>query len=289
MTGLPIARTVADLRAHVRGWRAEGLTVGLVPTMGALHAGHLSLVDRSTAANDRTVVTIFVNPKQFGPTEDLARYPRREAEDVAAIARQGAHLVFAPTTAEMYPDGHCTTVTVAGLTERLEGAHRPGHFDGVTTVVAKLLLQALADRAYFGEKDYQQLMVITRLAHDLDIPTGIVGVATVREPDGLALSSRNEYLTPAERAAAPALNRSLRAAADAIAAGAPIRQVEADAKAAILAAGFASIDYVACCGAEDLMPLERLDRPGRILTAARLGTTRLIDNVAVPFDPKTLP
>ena len=278
---LPIARSVAALRRHIRAWRTAGASVGLVPTMGALHAGHLALVEASTGANDRTVATIFINPKQFGAGEDLGRYPRREAADVEAMAGRGADLVFAPEVAEMYPDGHVTTVTVAGLTERLEGAHRPGHFAGVTTVVAKLLLQAMADRAYFGEKDYQQLVVLTRMARDLDIPVEIVGVPTVREADGLALSSRNEYLTPAERVIAPALHRALRSAAEAMAAGTTVDQATEESKAAVLDAGFTSVDYLDCCGADDLQPLERLDRPARVLAAARLGATRLIDNVPV--------
>ncbi len=279
---LPIVRTVAELRRHVQAWRKDGHGVGLVPTMGALHAGHLALVDASAKANGRTVATIFVNPKQFGAGEDLGRYPRREAADVDAMARHGTDLVFAPSVDEMYPDGHATTVSVAGLTDRLEGGHRPGHFTGVTTVVTKLLLQAMADRAYFGEKDFQQLVVITRMARDLDIPVEIVGVPTVREADGLALSSRNEYLTSAERAIAPALHRGLRRAAEAIAAGTPARQASQESAAAILKAGFASVDYLECCGADDLEPLDQPDRPARVLAAARLGTTRLIDNVLVP-------
>ncbi len=284
-SSLPIVRSVADLRGRVAAWRRAGRSIGLVPTMGALHAGHLALVAASTGANDRTVATIFVNPKQFGAGEDLGRYPRREAADVAALAGHHADLVFAPAVAEMYPDGHRTTVTVAELTEGLEGGHRPDHFAGVTTVVTKLLLQALADRAYFGEKDYQQLMVIRRMARDLDIPTDILGIATVREADGLALSSRNEYLTPTERAAAPALQQALRQAARAIAGGTPVGEATAAGTAAVLAAGFQSVDYFACCTAHDLRPLDRLDPndgPARLLAAARLGTTRLIDNVAVP-------
>ncbi len=279
---LPIVRTVAELRRRIRTWRDEGRSIGLVPTMGALHAGHLALVEASTRANDRTVATIFVNPKQFGAGEDLSRYPRREAEDVKAMERQGTNLVFAPTVDEMYPKRHATTVSVTGLTESLEGAHRPGHFNGVTTVVTKLLLQALADRAYFGEKDYQQLVVITRMARDLDIPVEIVGVPTVREADGLALSSRNEYLTPAERAIAPALHRGLRDTAEAIIAGTPIREAEENGRAAVLAAGFTSVDYLACRSADDLEPIETVNRPARVLAAARLGSTRLIDNIAVP-------
>ena len=192
--------------------------------MGALHEGHLALARAAKAECDRAVASIFVNPAQFGPTEDLDRYPRREAEDAAALATLGVELIFAPPVDEMYPDGFATTVTVGGVAERLEGAHRPGHFAGVTTVVSKLLIQARADRAYFGEKDYQQLRVVTRMARDLDTATTIVGVPTVREPDGLALSSRNEYLSPAQRQVAPALNRALLEAAAAVAAGTPCGQ-----------------------------------------------------------------
>src|SRR3954468_21453910 len=204
-----VARSVAALRDAVRDWRAEGSRVGLVPTMGALHAGHLALVAAARVQCERVVASLFVNPKQFGPREDFAAYPRDEAADFAAFARGEVDLVFAPPVKEMYPEGFATTVRIAGITEELEGGHRAGHFDGVATVVGKLLLQCLPDAAYFGEKDYQQLTVVRRLARDLDIPVRIEGVPTIREPDGLALSSRNVYLSPAERQAAPALYRIL--------------------------------------------------------------------------------
>jgi pantoate--beta-alanine ligase len=280
-TAIVIVRTVAALRDAVAAWRKAGETVGLVPTMGALHRGHLALVGASTASCRRTVASIFVNPTQFGAGEDLARYPRREAEDVTLLAENGCELVFAPPVAEMYPDGFATTVHVGGVTEPLEGAHRPGHFDGVATVVSKLLLQCLPDRAFFGEKDYQQLVTIKRMVRDLDIPAIIEGVPIVREDDGLALSSRNEYLTSEQRAVAPALNRTLVAVAEAAKAGADIEAAEGDGIEALYDAGFDTVDYVALRAADDLSPMATLDRPARVLAAAILGKTRLIDNVAV--------
>src|SRR3984893_1515204 len=202
---LDIVRTIADLRSHIARRRKSGARIGLVPTMGALHEGHLALVRAARAECDRGVATIFVNPKQFAPNEDLAAYPRREAADLDMLRVAGVSLVFMPAVAEIYPPGFATTVRVAGLTDCLCGAHRAGHFDGVATVVSKLLLQSLPDTAYFGEKDYQQLLVVRRLARDLDIPVQIAGVPTVREADGLALSSRNAYLSPGERRIAPGL------------------------------------------------------------------------------------
>ena len=227
-------------------------------------------------------MSIFVNPLQFGPAEDLASYPRREAADVAAAAQAGAHLVFAPAVAEMYAPGRATTVHVAGLSEGLCGPHRPGHFDGVATVVAKLLLQALPDAALFGEKDYQQLLVIRRLVRDLDIPVRIEGVPTVREPDGLALSSRNAYLSAAERRIAPTLAATLGGIARRLA-GDPdaVAQAVADGQTRLRAAGFTGIDYLEVCDAETLAPLARADLPARVLAAVRLGGTRLIDNMPV--------
>src|SRR5262249_21433730 len=199
----PVARSIAALRRMVAAWRAQGDNIGLVPTMGALHRGHLALVAAAQAECRRVVVSIFVNPRQFGPQEDFAAYPRPEEADLAVLAEARVDLAFIPTVAEIYPPGAATTISVAGLSEGLCGAHRPGHFDGVATVVAKLLIEAAPDRAYFGEKDYQQLLVVTRMARDLDLPVAIVGVPTVREPDGLALSSRNVYLAPDERTVAP--------------------------------------------------------------------------------------
>ena len=203
----PIIRTVAALRDVIAQWRREGARIGLIPTMGALHEGHLTLVRRALAVGERAVISIFVNPTQFGPNEDFSAYPRREAQDVATFAEAGGHLVWAPTVDEMYPTGFATHVAVSGLTDGLCGPFRPGHFQGVATVVAKLLLQVQADHAYFGQKDYQQLQVVTRMARDLDIPTGIVGVPTVREADGLALSSRNVYRAPGNGRPPPSCRR----------------------------------------------------------------------------------
>jgi len=280
---LPIARTVADLRRRIAAWRRDGATVGLIPTMGALHAGHLSLVAAALAQGDRAVATIFVNPKQFGPREDFAAYPRTEASDAAKLAAAGASLLFLPSVAEMYPEGHATTVSVGGtLTQGLCAPFRPGHFEGVATVVTKLLLQALPDRAFFGEKDWQQLQVIKRFARDLDIPATIEGVATMREPDGLALSSRNAYLSAAERRIAAALPRLMLDAAARIAAGAPVAEALERARTGLTAEGFAAIDYVAYADGATLVPLDRFEPGGRLFVAAHLGKTRLIDNIPVP-------
>jgi len=270
------------LREQIAQWRRDGARIGLIPTMGALHDGHLTLVRRALAAGERAVVSIFVNPTQFGPNEDFSAYPRREAADVATFAAAGGHLVWAPTVDEMYPAGFATHVAVSGLTDGLCGPFRPGHFQGVATVVAKLLLQVQADHAYFGQKDYQQLRVVTRMARDLDIPTGIVGVPTVREADGLALSSRNVYLSAQERQAAAQLPRILReTAAAALAGEAPFAQLLAAAKGRLAAAGFGPIDYVSINDAETLVPVESLARPARLFVAARLGRTRLIDNIPI--------
>ena len=270
------------LREQIAQWRRDGARIGLIPTMGALHEGHLTLVRRALAAGERAVVSIFVNPTQFGPNEDFSAYPRREAADVATFAAAGGDLVWAPTVEEMYPAGFATHVAVAGLTDGLCGPFRPGHFQGVATVVAKLLLQVQADHAYFGQKDYQQLQVVTRMARDLDIPTGIVGVPTVREADGLALSSRNVYLSPEERKAAAQLPRILRETAAAAWAGeAPFARLLEGATARLAAAGFGPIDYVSINDAETLVPVDSLARPARLFVAARLGRTRLIDNIPI--------
>ena len=278
---MPIVRTVSDLRASVAAWRREGSRIALVPTMGALHAGHLSLVEEGRRRADRVVATIFVNPRQFGAGEDLDRYPRQEAADAAALELARCDLLFAPPAAEMYPPGFSTNVAVAGVTDGLCGAARPGHFDGVATVVAKLLNQAQAHVAIFGEKDYQQLLTIRHLARDLDIPTEIVGHPTFRDPDGLAMSSRNAYLSPQERALAVELPRTLEAARLAIIAGCDVAAVSAAAVERLLRAGFAAVDYIELRDAETLTPMLRHDRPARLLAAARLGATRLIDNLAV--------
>jgi pantoate--beta-alanine ligase len=278
---LATLRTVAALRETTRAWRAAGLRIGVVPTMGALHEGHLSLVRAALARADRVIVTLFVNPRQFENAADLAAYPRTEASDAAKLAPLGAHVLFAPDAAEMYPPGNATTVSVRGVSEGLCGAHRPGHFDGVATVVTKLLLQTQADVAIFGEKDFQQLQVVRRLVADLDIPVEIVPGPTVREADGLALSSRNVRLSAADRAAAPALFRALSHAAARIAAGEEAAAPIADATAAVLAAGFERVEYLELRAEDGLAPLPRADRPARLLCAAWLGGVRLIDNVAV--------
>jgi pantoate--beta-alanine ligase len=285
--GPETATSVAGLRQQVGAWRRQSQSVGLVPTMGALHDGHSALVKRSMEQCDRTVVSIFVNPKQFAPHEDFATYPRNEAADLARLGALGADLVYMPGGTEMYGGDFATTVSVARLTEGLCSVTRPHFFQGVATVVTKLLLQCLPDYAYFGEKDYQQLQVVRRLARDLDIPTTIVGVPTVREPDGLALSSRNAYLTPAERAAAPALNRVLRQIAEKLGAGAEAREAAAWGRAQLAEAGFGPIDYVEVRDADTLAPIGATLPPGaraRVLAAAFLGRTRLIDNVAAGAD-----
>lgn len=284
---VPIVRTVAELRRTVSEWRAEGHRVAVVPTMGALHEGHLSLVRAALAEAQRVIVTLFVNPKQFNSAADLAAYPRTEVEDAAKLGPVGAHLLYCPDGDAMYPPGFSTTVSVAGVSEGLCGAFRPGHFDGVSTVVAKLFLQTGADLAFFGEKDYQQLQVVRRLAVDLDIPIRIIGCPTIREADGLALSSRNVRLAPEERAIAPALARVLSAMAGKIASGAPAAPVLADGRAELLAAGYREVEYLELRAADDLSPLSDATRPARLLAAAWLGETRLIDNV--PVHPASLP
>ncbi|MGA0600386.1 pantoate--beta-alanine ligase [Caulobacter sp. KR2-114] len=283
MTDLPTVRTKADLRARVAAWRAAGERVALVPTMGALHEGHLSLVGIGRQRADRVVATLFVNPTQFSPAEDFEAYPRDEGRDAGLLAAAGCDLLYAPSAEEMYPPGFATSVAVAHVSEGMEGAARPHHFGGVATVVTKLLTQAAPDVAVFGEKDYQQLQVIRRLARDLDLPVEIVGGPTVRAEDGLALSSRNAYLTPEQRAIAPALNRALRACAQAVARGSAVDVAEAAAIDSVLEAGFDSVDYLEVRSAEYLERLGPgpIDSPARILTAARLGRTRLLDNVAI--------
>jgi pantoate--beta-alanine ligase len=276
-----IARTREALQTPLASWRAQGLSIGLVPTMGALHEGHLSLIRRARTQSDRVAVSIFVNPTQFGPTEDFTAYPRREADDLAKLQSQGVELVWAPAPDIMYPNGFATGVAVRGLTDHLCGPFRPGHFQAVATVVTKLLLQIRPTRAFFGEKDFQQLQVIRRLARDLDIDVGIEGVPTVREPSGLALSSRNLYLDERELSVAPELNRILTETAEKIRGGAAIEAALAAAHAGLVAAGFSRIDYVELSDAESLAPARRLDRPTRLLAAVWLGKTRLIDNIAV--------
>jgi len=279
----PVVRTVAELRAQVRAWRAAGERVGFAPTMGALHEGHLSLIRLAKHEADRAVVSIFVNPTQFGPNEDFEAYPRSEARDIGLAGAAGCDLIFAPTVGEMYPEGFATTVNVSGVSEPLDGQARPGHFAGVATVVSKLLLQCGPDVAVFGEKDYQQLQVIRRMVRDLDIPVQILGAPTARAEDGLALSSRNAYLTEAERAVAPELHRALAEAVEAVRAGGRVDAAEAAAVARLKSVGFARVDYVEVRGASDLARLGPgpVAPPARILAAAVLGRTRLIDNLAI--------
>ncbi len=276
-----ILRTVADLRDRVQTWRRAGERVAVVPTMGALHEGHLSLVRAGRERAERVIVTLFVNPKQFNNASDLAAYPRTEADDAAKLAPFGVDVLFAPGVEEMYGNGFATTVSVSGVSEGLCGAHRPGHFDGVATVVSKLLLQSGADCALFGEKDFQQLLVVRRLVADLNIPTEIIGCPTVREADGLALSSRNVRLTPEERRKAPAIANLLQETATRLASGMAAAPVLEAARSALEAAGFDRVEYFDLRDAETLLPIERVDQPARLLAAAWLGETRLIDNLPV--------
>jgi pantoate--beta-alanine ligase len=280
MRPVPVVRTAKALRRVLDGWRAAGETIALVPTMGALHEGHLALVRLARRRAARVVVSIFVNPTQFAANEDLSAYPRPFREDRRKLLGL-ADLIFAPTVDEMYPPGFATTVSLAGpAAAGLEDRFRPEHFRGVATVVAKLLIQALPDIAVFGEKDYQQLMVVSRMAADLALPTRIVPGATIREPDGLAMSSRNRYLSPAERRAGPALHRALQDCAEALRAGAKPGPAVRRASGALARAGF-QMDYLEVRNARTLEFVEAIDEPCRLLVAARLGATRLIDNIAI--------
>jgi pantoate--beta-alanine ligase len=273
---------VAALRDIVAGWRKQGMRVALVPTMGALHAGHIVLIERGQQEADRVIVSIFVNPTQFAPSEDFAKYPRTFEADLQKLREAATDLCFAPDVGEMYPQGFATSVLIDGVAKAdLEDHFRPTHFAGVATVVAKLLLQAQADVAIFGEKDYQQLLVVKRIVADLDIPTRIVGAPTLREADGLAMSSRNVYLSSDQRSRATALHRALREAAARIIAGDRIGDAMRAATETVVGAGFA-IDYLEARHAETLARIaDRDDGPIRLLAAARLGATRLIDNIAV--------
>jgi pantoate--beta-alanine ligase len=282
MTRPAILETVTALRAQVRSWREAREAVALVPTMGALHAGHIALVTLARTRGARVVVSIFVNPTQFAPHEDFSKYPRTFEADIAKLAAAGADAVFHPAPAEIYPDGFCTSVALRGpATAGLEDRFRPTHFQGVATVVAKLLLQCLPDVAIFGEKDFQQLAVIRQMARDLDIPVEILGAPTVREADGLAMSSRNTYLSESERAVAPVLHRSMQKAAARIRDGEAIDAALAAARTAVAQAGF-ELDYLEVRDADSLAEVKGRHRKGlRMLIAARLGRTRLIDNIEV--------
>ena len=279
------ALTVSTLRAHVTAWREKREVIALVPTMGALHAGHISLVKLAKAQADRVVVSVFVNPRQFNQGEDFGAYPRSESADAQALQAAGCDLMFAPPTAEMYPAGFSTSITVGGVSEPLEGAARPGHFAGVATVVTKLLLQSRPDMAVFGEKDWQQLVVIRRLVRDLDLPIDILAVPTARDAQGLALSSRNARLEEDERRIAPRLYAVLTEAASALRGGAPVSKVEANARAALGQLGFGEVDYVEVRDPDTLAHPGpgKLEKPARLFAAAWLGKTRLIDNIPVPL------
>lgn len=274
-------RDLPHLRAAVAALKRDGKPLALVPTMGALHDGHMALVEEARRHGRHVAVSIFVNPKQFGPNEDLDAYPRREAKDAQMLAAAGVDILWAPTVEVMYPVGFATNISVSGVSEGLDGAARPGHFDGVATVVTKLFNQVRPDVAIFGEKDYQQLAVIRRMVSDLDLPIEIIGMPTQRAEDGLALSSRNAYLSEEERKAALALPRALGEAKRQIEKGEPVEGALAKAIATLGQHGFDPVDYVTLCDAATLEPMTLLDRPARLLGAARLGRTRLIDNIAV--------
>jgi pantoate--beta-alanine ligase len=277
----PVLRSVAAMQALSREWKAAGQTIGIVPTMGALHRGHTALVQAAKRGADRVVVTIFVNPKQFNNPDDLRKYPRTEGADVGMLATVGVDAIYIPAPLEVYPNGFATTVSVGGISATLEGARRPGHFDGVATVVTKLFGMTLADHAWFGQKDWQQLAVIQRLVADLNLSVRIHPLDTVRDPDGLALSSRNARLSPQARSIAPVLVGGMERAAQAIRAGTDPTVALADAAADIIAAGFESVDYLELRSADLLEPMAHLDRPARLLGAAWIDGVRLIDNIPV--------
>ena len=274
-------RDLSALRLAVDALKSDGKTLVLVPTMGALHDGHMALVEEAKRHGRHVVVSIFVNPRQFGPNEDLDAYPRREAKYAQMLGAACVDILWAPTVEVMYPTGFATNISVSGVSEGMDGAARPGHFDGVATVVTKLFNQVRPDVAIFGEKDYQQLAVIRRMVADLDLAIDIVGMPTQRAEDGLALSSRNAYLSDEERKAALALPRALGEAKRQMEKGEPVAAALAKAIATLAGAGFEPVDYVTLVDAGTLEPMDRLDRPARLLGAAKLGRTRLIDNIAV--------
>ncbi|RKF14051.1 pantoate--beta-alanine ligase [Roseovarius spongiae] len=277
----PILRSVAALREATDPWIRAGERIGVVPTMGALHDGHLSLVAAAEKVCDRVIVTIFVNPRQFGNAEDLDSYPRTEAEDARKLSRFAVDGLFVPDVCEMYPEGFATTVSVAGLTEVMDGVHRPGHFEGVATVVAKLFNQTSATDAFFGEKDFQQLQVVRRMARDLNLPVTVHGCPTIREIDGLAMSSRNLLLSDRARTRAPVLFEAMETIAEGVAAGGDFDALHAEALKRLDAAGFTKVDYLEMRAADDLTLLSAPIRPARLFAAAWLAGVRLIDNIAV--------
>jgi len=276
-----IIRTLVELRSKGAGWKAAGESVAVVPTMGALHQGHLSLVRAAKEACDRVIVTIFINPKQFNNPEDYKNYPRTEEEDARKLIALKADVVYVPDGEQMYPNGFATTVSVEGITQGLCGAHRAGHFDGVATIVTKLFTQTQADKAFFGEKDYQQLQVVTRLARDLDLPIEVIGCPTIREEDGLAMSSRNLLLSDRARTWAPELHRAMEEMSEGLLAGGDLETLRAAAVSRVERAGFTQVEYLDLRSADQLELMTTPDRPARLLAAAWLAGVRLIDNIAV--------
>jgi len=277
----PILRSLSDLRATTAPWQAKGARIGVVPTMGALHDGHLSLVEAAKRDCDHVIVTIFVNPMQFNNPDDLENYPRTEHSDAGKLSRFDIDLLYVPDGPQMYPQGFASTVTVEGLTDVLCGAHRPGHFDGVATVVAKLFLQSAATDAYFGEKDFQQLQIVRRMARDLDIAITVHGCPTIREIDGLAMSSRNLLLSDRARVIAPHLYEEMQRVADEIALGTAFSKLQAPAMKRLENAGFTEVEYFELRANDDLSLLDTPTRPARLLAAAWLAGVRLIDNIAI--------
>ncbi len=276
-----IIRTLVELRSKVAGWKAAGESVAVVPTMGALHQGHLSLVRAAKEACDRVIVTIFINPKQFNNPEDYKNYPRTEEEDARKLIALKADVVYVPDGEQMYPNGFATTESVEGMTQGLCGAHRAGHFDGVATIVTKLFTQTHADKAFFGEKDYQQLQVVTRLARDLDLPIEVIGCPTIREEDGLAMSSRNLLLSDRARTWAPELHRAMEEMSEGLLAGGDLETLRAAAVSRVERAGFTQVEYLDLRSADQLELMTTPNRPARLLAAAWLAGVRLIDNIAV--------
>lgn len=278
---MEVVRTIAELRQHTSRWRIAGQTIGLIPTMGALHDGHLSLIKLAQEKCDRVIATIFVNPRQFLPNEDFEEYPRNEESDIEKLIAMGVDLLFAPKAPEMYQPDASTTVVISKLTDCLCATSRPGFFDGVGTVVTKLLIQALPDLAIFGEKDYQQLLVIKRLTRDLDIPAEIVGAPTIREADGLAVSSRNVFLSKANRETASKVFEILKKTATAIAQGNDVLVACEEARSELMLAGFSEIDYFEARHSETLELIQSFENSGRLFAAVWLGSTRLIDNLEI--------